>query len=193
MENRIEAVVVGASAGAVEALSVILPCLPQDLAVPIVCVVHLPGQHRSLLPELYGKSSKVKVKEAEDKEPLEPGTVYFAPPDYHLLIDQGPALTLSVDDPVNFSRPSIDVLFESASDVFGERMMGIVLSGANADGARGLSAICAAGGMGLVQSPDSAYCAAMPDAALRACPNAEVLTLEQIANRVVEAGGRLVG
>ena len=96
------------------------------------------------------------VCEAADKEPVRPGTVYFAPPDYHLLIDAGPSLALSADELVNYSRPSIDVLFESAADVYGARLLGIILTGANEDGAAGLAAVHAAGGITIVQEPDSA-------------------------------------
>jgi two-component system chemotaxis response regulator CheB len=130
------------------------------------------------------------VREAQDKEPVVPGTVYFAPPDYHLLVDKGPLLMLSVDDPVHYARPSIDVLFESAEDIFGERLLGIILSGANEDGAAGLRAIHAAGGIAVVQQPQGAYATLMPEAALLSTPQAKVLTLTEIADLLRTLGSR---
>jgi two-component system chemotaxis response regulator CheB len=120
------------------------------------------------------------VKEAEDKEPIQPGTVYFAPPDYHLLIDRGPAFALSSDEPVHFSRPSIDVLFDSAADIYGERLIGVILTGANQDGAEGLAAIGHAGGRTVVQDPVSAAVAYLPEAALQEGPVDFVLSLAQL-------------
>ena len=132
-----EAVVIGASAGALEALSSLLPALPSDYRLPILIVVHLPPDKTSLLAELLRARCAIRVREAEDKEPIEPGVVYFAPPDYHLLVEQDRRLSLSDDEPVLFSRPSIDVLFESAADAYGGGLIGVVLTGANSDGANG--------------------------------------------------------
>jgi two-component system chemotaxis response regulator CheB len=130
------------------------------------------------------------VCEAADKEPVRPGTIYFAPPDYHLLIDEGPCLALSADEPVNYSRPSIDVLFESAADVYGARLLGIILTGANEDGAQGLAAVHAAGGVAIVQQPDSAQVKQMVAAALNRNPASQVLDLEGISAvlRTLDAG-----
>ncbi|MCC2671503.1 MAG: cheB 2 [Armatimonadetes bacterium] len=164
----IEVIVIGASAGAVEALSLLLPPLPADFPVALLIVVHLPRDRDSLLAELLGARCRVKVKEAEDKERIEGGTVYFAPPDYHLLVEPDRSLSLSVDEPVRYSRPSIDVLFESAADVYGERLLGIVLTGANSDGAQGLRTVCEAGGKAIVQAPETASAPFMPQAALGA-------------------------
>ncbi len=183
-----EAVVVGASAGAVEALSVILPALPAGYALPVLVVVHLPPDRRSIMPELFGPKCRVAVKEAEDKEPLAAGTVYFAPPDYHLLVEPDRRLSLAGDEPVLYSRPSIDVLFETAADAFAAALAAVVLTGASSDGARGLRAVCAAGGTAIVQDPVAAYATAMPHAALDACPGAAVMTLGQIAALLASLG-----
>jgi len=129
----------------------------------------------------------VDVREAEDKEPLEAGTVYFAPPDYHLLVELDRRLSLSSEEPVLYSRPSIDVLFESAADAYGSGLVGVVLTGANSDGARGLRAVRDAGGVALVQRPDQAQVAAMPQAALDACPGAVPLSLDEIASFLIAA------
>lgn len=186
------AIVIGASAGAIQALLGILPALPGDFALPVIVVVHVPPGRRSELATLFAAKCQLAVCEAEDKEPITAGTVYFAPPDYHLLVErsEGPChtLSLSTDAPVFFSRPSIDVLFESAADAYGSNLMAIVLTGANEDGARGLKAVAEAGGRVYVQDPQAAYARAMPDAALAACSGAHVLSLSQIADRLLEAG-----
>lgn len=175
------AVVIGGSAGSVEALSVLLPALPAGLQAAVLVVLHLPRNRPSLLCNIFRSRCALPLREAEDKEPIVPGTVYFAPPDYHLLVDDGPALALSVDAPVHYSRPSIDVLFESAADAYGPRLVGMVLSGANHDGARGLAAIGAQGGLALVQHPDSASVRTMPEAALARTPAAQSLAPQQMA------------
>jgi len=176
----IDAVVIGASAGGVEVLSVLLAMIPADCRVSFFIVIHIPRERPSLLPELFAARCALPVREAEDKEPVQPGTVYFAPPDYHMLIDRGPALALSGDEPVHFSRPSIDVLFDSAADIYGERLMGLILTGANQDGAEGLAAVGRAGGRTVVQEPDSAAVPFLPRAALEAGPVDAVLSTEQL-------------
>jgi len=174
-------IVIGASAGAVDALSAILPTLPAGYPFPILVVIHVPPDRASALPDIFAKKSRLNVKEAEDKEPLCAGTVYFAPPDYHLLVEPDGRASLSNEEQVHYSRPSIDVLFESAADSCGEAVVGIVLTGANDDGAAGLRAIHAAGGTAVVQEPAEAMAEAMPLAALAACPDARVLTLESLS------------
>lgn len=179
--RRFDAIVIGASAGGVEALSVLLPALSPAFDAPVFVVLHLPRDRPSLLVELFRRKCALQVREAQDKEPPRPGTVYFAPPDYHLLIDSGPQMALSVDAPVHFSRPSIDVLFESAADVYRGRLLGIVLTGANDDGADGLHAVLRAGGVAWVQDPRTAHMALMPSAAIARNPGATVLALAAIA------------
>jgi two-component system chemotaxis response regulator CheB len=178
---RTRVVVLGASAGAMEALNQILPQLPADFPVPVLSVIHLPSRTPSLLASLFSARSRVRICEAEDKMPLEPGVVYFAPPDYHLLIESPGMLALSIDAPVQFSRPSIDVLFHSAAQAFREGTLGILLSGANDDGAAGLVAIAAAGGRVWVQEPATASARVMPEAALRRVATALAMTPSAIA------------
>jgi two-component system chemotaxis response regulator CheB len=180
-QRRIDAVVIGASAGGVEALMTVLPALPGDFAVPVLVVLHLPRQTPSALVEIFAPKCALPVCDAEDKAPIEPGTIYVAAPDYHLLVDQGPCVALSADETVNYSRPSIDVLFESAADFYGSRLAGIILTGANADGARGLAAIEREGGVTIVQDPQTAYASAMPAAALTQVVPHHLLTLGEIA------------
>ena len=175
-----KAVVIGASAGALEALSVILPGLPADYPLPVMVVVHIRADRHSVLATLFDAKCALPVREAQDKEPISAGTIYFAPPDYHLLVETDHTLSLSSDEPVFFSRPAIDVLFDSAADAYGEGLVGIVLSGANQDGAEGLGAVVKAGGTAIVQSPATAYAAAMPEAAIRQCPQALIMALDDI-------------
>lgn len=175
------AVVIGASAGAIQALSLILPELPADFPLPVLIVVHVPADRDNILAPLFAPRCRMAVREAEDKELALPGTIYFAPPDYHLLVEDDGSLSLSTDEPVLYSRPSIDVLFESAADAFGEALVGIILTGASTDGAAGLKTICDAGAITLVEEPETAYADTMPLAAIAACPAARVLTLDAIA------------
>jgi two-component system chemotaxis response regulator CheB len=185
-EHVPKAIAIGASAGALDALSIILPVLPRDFPLPIFLVVHLAPSRDSLLVELLRDKCLMDVQEVEDKEPIVPGTVFVAPPDYHMLVESDVHLSLSADEPVNYSRPSIDVLFESAADAYGAGLIGIILTGANDDGARGLRAIVQAGGTALVQCPEQSYAPAMPSAAIDSCPAARVLTIETIANYLLD-------
>lgn len=179
--RTLEAVVIGTSAGALEALTAILPNLPKDYPLAVMVVVHLPADKKSMLTELFVNKCQMPVKEAEDKERIRSGTIYFAPPDYHLLVEQDKSLSLSSEEPVLYSRPSIDVLFETAADAYGEGLIGVVMTGANEDGARGLKTIINAGGIGIVQSPEQAFSSTMPLAALKNCPSVPALPLDQIA------------
>ncbi len=175
------AIVMGASAGAVEALSVLLAALPADFSIPVMIVVHLPPDKKSMLASVLQAKTFLKVSETEDKSMPVSGHIYLAPPDYHLLVEKDFSLSLSSEEPVLYSRPSIDVLFETAADAYGAGLTGIILSGANSDGAAGLHAIAAAGGTALVQNPATAYATAMPNAAIAACPAAQVLSLDEIS------------
>ena len=181
MTEASHALVIGASAGAVGALLRILPALPADFPMPVLIVVHVPPDRSNALVPLLQSKCRIEVKEAEDKEPARPGVVYFAPADYHLLVENDGSLSLSSDELVNFSRPSIDVLFESAADAFGPTLTAVVLTGANGDGAHGLKAVMNLGGEGLVEDPAGAYAPMMPTSALRVCPSARVMDLDAIA------------
>jgi two-component system chemotaxis response regulator CheB len=177
----IRAVAIGASAGGVQALGELLPALSRESQAAVFVVLHLPRDRPSLLVDVFSQKCALLVREAEDKEPVIPGTVYFAPPNYHLLLDAGPQLALSADDLVNHSRPSIDVLFDSAAQVYREHLLGIILSGANEDGAEGLAAVHDAGGLTVVQEPQTAQSSAMILSALERRPADLVLDLAGIA------------
>jgi two-component system chemotaxis response regulator CheB len=183
-----KAVVIGASAGAVEALLAILPELPVTYPYPVFVVVHVPPDRRNVLVPLFEARCKITVKEAEDKEPVSSGVVYFAPSDYHLLVEEDYCLSLSSDELVNHSRPAIDVLFESAADAYGEGLIGVILTGANHDGAAGLAAVVQAGGTAIVEDPAGAHSAAMPIAALAACPSATTMSITAIVSDLLARG-----
>lgn len=179
--REVAAIVIGGSAGSVDALGQLLPALSAEVGAAVLVVVHLPRERTSRLVEVFSRKCRGRVLEADDKQPIEAGHVYFAPPDYHLLVEAGPALALSSDELIHYSRPAIDPLFESAADVYGSALLAIVLSGANEDGAQGLLAVARAGGQTFVQDPAEATAPTMPLAALQAVPESTALTLEQLA------------
>lgn len=193
MKQPIDLVVIGGSAGAIDALRRVLPELRADFAPAVAIVIHLPANGASLLPGIFERAGGPRMKYAEDKEPIEAGTIYFATPDYHLLVERGRTFALSQDERVHFSRPAIDVLFETAAEAYGEHLLGIVLSGANADGAAGLAAVAAAGGIAAVQSLDSSEMIAMPAAALHAVPAGIEVNLAALADFLRAHGAADVG
>ena len=180
----IELIVVGASAGGVSALQKLLSALPAGLPMPVLVVLHLPRDRPSGIAGLLDGGCALPVREAEDKQPLEPGTVTFAPPDYHLLVEGRDSVALSIDPPVLFSRPAIDPLFESAAEVFGSGVLAILLTGASNDGSAGVARVRAAGGQAWIQSPDDAYSPIMPAAALAHAGADAVLTLDSLCSRM---------
>lgn len=188
MSSQYEAVFIGASAGCVEALSQILPALPADFPLPIMIVVHLPPHKDSVMAELLANKSKIRVMEASDKEPVRAGHAYFAPADYHMLVEYNELLSLSNDEEVLFSRPSIDVLFDSAADAYTDAAIGIILTGANNDGAAGLAKIAERGGLCIVQNPDTAYARNMPEAAIALNQKVRILNIDEIIQTLLEIG-----
>ena len=175
-----EIAVVGTSWGGLAALHQILGALPSSFNLPIVVVQHRHKDSGQFLPRVLQDDTRLSVCEVEDKSPIVGGSVYIAPANYHVLVERG-HLSLSTDDPVAFSRPSIDVTFISAADTYRAAAVGVVLTGANSDGARGLKRIADRGGLAIVQRPDTAESPVMPAAALRFVPAARVLTLPEIA------------
>jgi two-component system chemotaxis response regulator CheB len=178
--HSFHAVIIGASAGAVEALSVLLPVLSKT-SPPVIVVVHLPSDKKSILADLFKMKCAISVKEAEDKEDIVGATVYFAPSDYHLLVEMNKRLSLSSEEPVLYSRPSIDVLFESAADAYKTKLLGILLTGGNNDGTQGMKTVLDNGGTAWIQDPQSAYASYMPESAIKICPDARIMTLIQMA------------
>jgi two-component system chemotaxis response regulator CheB len=164
--NGIQAVALGASAGGVSALLQLFHDLPVDFQIPLVCVLHLPDDRHSQLAEVFSRRLRRPVCEAQDKQPVAPGMIYFAGPGYHLSVEQDRCFSLSQEERVYFSRPAIDILFESAADAYGPALLGVLLTVANEDGARGLAQIKQLGGYTIVQDPHEAQVATMPNAAL---------------------------
>lgn len=175
-------VVIGVSAGGLAALDTILPKLDSNFSIPVLVVQHISSNSENYLPVHYDVRCVQNVKEAEDKEPIRNGTIYFAPPNYHLMVECDRSVALSIDAKVNFSRPSVDVLFETAADAFKDEVVGIVLTGGNSDGAQGLAQIKKRGGLAVVQSPESAEADAMPKAAIKAVDVDHVIPLDEIAD-----------
>lgn len=175
-----DAVVIGVSAGGLAALSAVLPAMDRNLPLAVMVVQHLsPASDDFLVRHLDGISG-LTVKEAEDKDRLHPGRVYIAPPNYHLLVERDRTLALSLEQRVNFSRPSVDVLFETASEAYLERLIGVILTGASSDGARGLAAVKKRGGVAVVQDPLTAEADAMPRAALELVEVDHIVPLQDI-------------
>ncbi|MBA3890487.1 MAG: chemotaxis protein CheB [Gemmatimonadaceae bacterium] len=181
-------VVIGTSWGGLRALKELVGALPESYGIPIVIVQHRHRDSENILAGLLQECTPLTVCEAEDKQPILAGHVFVAPPDYHLLVEHG-SLELSTEAPVRYSRPSIDVTFSSAADAYGDRAVGVVLTGANADGAQGLARIVARRGLGFVQDPAEATSPTMPAAAVTAVPEARVMTIAAIAAALGELRG----
>jgi two-component system chemotaxis response regulator CheB len=178
--RRYDAIVIAASSGGIDALRVVLGALDARLRVPVLIVQHTASENGHALCELFAAASAIPVVEAEPRQPIVGGCAYLAPPGYHLLVEAGPRAALNVDDKVCHVRPSADVLFESAADVWRSALIGVVLTGANDDGAAGMLAIRSRKGLGIVQVPDEAEMREMPEAALRLAGADHVLTLAAI-------------
>ncbi|MCO8168752.1 chemotaxis protein CheB [Pseudomonas sp. 21LCFQ02] len=176
----VQAVVIGASAGGVEALLTLTEGIAADFRLPILVVLHLPEQRSSQLAQVFQNRLPIAVHEARDKETIVAGTLYFAPAGYHLSVEDDLSLSLSQEDKVFHSRPSIDILFESAADAYGPGLAGVLLTGANDDGARGLARIRALGGLTVIQNPQTAVARTMPEAGLRLQTPDYLLSLPEI-------------
>ncbi|MDP9194276.1 MAG: chemotaxis protein CheB [Acidobacteriota bacterium] len=183
--KRYELIVIGCSMGGMHALQIIFNALPKDFPTPIAVVQHRYRTSNEGLPAFLRRHTQLQVVDTTDKEWIKPGTVYLAPANYHLYVERG-ELSLSVDEAVAYSRPSIDVLFESAADAYGSGLIGVVLTGANADGARGAERIKKRGGFVIVQDPATAESPAMPSAAIDAARVDRILPLDRIGPFLVE-------
>jgi two-component system, chemotaxis family, protein-glutamate methylesterase/glutaminase len=189
-KNKYSAIVIGASAGGIASIKALLQPLPHNFPAPIIIVQHVfqgidPRLHRDWL-NYYNSQLNLKVKEAEVYEPILPSTVYFAPPGYHLVVEPDKSFSINVDERVNYSRPSIDVLFETAADVFGKKLVGIILSGNNIDGAQGLLRIKQVGGLTIVQNPEETEFSVMPQNAMLITNPHYVLNISEITRILVQ-------
>ena len=175
-----DVVLIGGSTGSLEVLLQALPALKPPLSFALVIILHRKNSTDSTLANLLSLKTSMALTEVDDKDPIRPGAIYLAPADYHLLIEQDRTFSLDDSEKVNYSRPSIDVTFESAADVYGPSLVGILLSGANADGTAGLIAIKKAGGITVAQHPDTALVAFMPQQAISNATIDHVLDLKQL-------------
>lgn len=182
----IRLITIGASYGGMDALKTVIRQLPPSFKTPMLVVLHIGNNQIKTLISILNTTKNFHVKEAEEKELIQTGTIYFAPPNYHLQVEDQFSLSLSTDEKVNFSRPSIDVLFETAAWNFGPEVLGIVLTGANSDGAEGLETIKKYGGITLVENPETAFSDTMPRAALSRFAPDYVVNLDEIAKTMVE-------
>lgn len=178
--KTIKAIVIGTSAGGLDALSKLLCGLPVNFPIPVLVVIHLPPNKISAIADILNEKCSLHVVEAGDKTTITQGYIYFAPPNYHMLVEKDSSLSLSTEAPVQYSRPSIDVLFETAADAYGKNLLGIVLTGANSDGANGLKKVIDSGGEGIIQNPEEAEIPSMPRAAILKCPTAAIKNLQDI-------------
>ena len=181
-----KAIVVGTSYGGLEALDVILPALQKGFPLPVIIVLHIGDHSNETFINHMNSVCALEVKEAEGNEPIRPGVIYFAPPNYHLQVEDDFTFSLSTAEKLNFSRPSIDVLFESAAWVYTKSLIGVILTGANSDGANGMKIIKELGGKTIIQNPCSALSPAMPRAALKISKPEIRLKLEDIAAKLIE-------
>lgn len=182
LKRRYEAVVIGTSAGGLQALSGILSRLPARYPIPLVVVQHRARDSQYLLEEILQSKCSIPIRQANEKEKAKGNAVYFAPPDYHLMIETDRTFSLSLDLPVRFSRPSIDVLFESAAHCYGDKLIGIILTGANDDGAAGIAAIAGCGGLTIAQNPNEAAFPYMVQASINTKSVGYVWSLATIGN-----------
>ncbi|MCE3227902.1 MAG: chemotaxis protein-glutamate methylesterase [Bacteroidetes bacterium] len=180
MAHKYKAIVMGCSAGGLSLMKELLPALPSDFTLPIIIVQHISANSDNIWVHLLNTMSRLHIKEINEKDLIQPGNVYVAPPNYHVLVENDETFSLSVDEKVNYARPSIDVLFESASHVYKDQLIGIVFTGSNHDGAAGLRKIKEGGGLTIVQEPSTAEYSSMPLAAIAATKTDHILPLEKI-------------
>ena len=183
---RYEAIVIGVSSGGLNAMKILFSLLPADFSMPIIVVQHVGARSENVWIQLLNNHCKVEIKEADEKEKIEKGKIYVAPPNYHLLIEKNKTFSLTVDERVNYARPSIDVLFETASEAYQTHLIGVVLTGANNDGSNGIKCIKERGGLTIVQQPDTAESSYMPASAIATSKPDYILPLEEIIKLLIE-------
>lgn len=191
---KYKAVVMGASAGGIGAISAILSSLRKDFLIPMIIVQHISNRSDNYITEYFNKLCNITVKEADDKEEIRPGFVYLAPPNYHLLIEKSFTFSLSTEEKVNYARPSIDVLFETAADAYREKLIGVILTGANSDGSKGMKRIRDYGGITIAQDPSTAEFATMPVATIKSGKVDYILSVKEIGEFLnsISVGGNYI-
>jgi len=183
---KYEAIVIGVSSGGMTALKFIFSTLPADFSIPIIIVQHVSARSDNEWIGLLNSKSNLTIKEADEKDKIETGNVYIAPANYHLLIENDKTFSLTIDEHVNFARPSIDVLFESAAEAYKDRLIGVVLTGSNNDGAKGIKRIKELGGMVIIQDPETAESSTMPESAIAVVQPDYILSLEEIVQLLIK-------
>ena len=183
--SRFEAVVIGVSAGGINALTQIVSCFPANFNIPVFIVQHISPKSDNYLVDILQKAGKLKVKEADEKEQIEGGVIYLAPPNYHILIEDNRTISLSTEERVAYARPSVDVLFEAAAFTYTSKLIAVILTGANSDGAEGLKTVKDLGGTVIVQNPSSAEVNSMPVAAINSVNVDYVLDLHEVGPKIV--------
>src|ERR1017187_5941580 len=183
---RYEAIVIGVSSGGMNAMKVMFSLLPKDFNTPIIIVQHISARSDNRWIKLLNNNSNLCIKEADEKEKIEKGTIYFAAPNYHLMIEKNKTFSLTIDERVNYARPSIDVLFESAADAYKDKLIGVVLTGSNNDGTNGIKRIQECGGLTIIQNPETAESDYMPASAIAAIKPDYILSLEDITELLLK-------
>jgi two-component system chemotaxis response regulator CheB len=181
-----EAIVIGVSSGGMNAMKIMFSLLPTDFNIPIIIVQHISPRSDNQWITLLNDKSSLHIKEADEKEKIEKGKIYIAPPNYHLLIEKNKTFSLTIDERVNFARPSIDVLFESAAEVYKNKLIGVILTGSNNDGTEGMKRIKEYGGLTIAQDPETAESAFMPASVIAAMQVDQVLSLDGIINLLIK-------
>lgn len=183
---KYEAIVIGVSSGGMNAMKIMFFHLPKNFSTPIIIVQHIGARSDSYFIKLLNKQSKVSIKEADEKEKIERGNIYIAPPNYHLMIESDATFSLTIDERVNYARPSIDVLFESAAIAYKDKLIGVILTGSSSDGSLGLKKIKEYGGVTIAQDPKTAESAYMPAAAIAVVQMDFILSLEEIIKLLIK-------
>jgi len=181
-----EAIVIGTSSGGINALKFLFSALPIDFSIPIIIVQHISPRSDNQWIKLLNINSKLYLKEADEKEKIEHGKVYIAPPNYHLMIERNKTFSLTIDERVNYSRPSIDVLFESAAEAYKNKLIGVILTGSNNDGTNGIKRIQECGGLIIAQDPETAESSYMPASAIATNQPDYILSLEEITALLIK-------
>lgn len=187
-----KAIVIGTSSGGMNALKLLFSALPVDFSIPIIIVQHISPHSDNQWIKLLNNNSKLYLKEADEKEKIENGKVYIAPPNYHLMIERNKTFSLTIDERVNYSRPSIDVLFESAAEAYKNKLIGVILTGSNNDGTKGIKRIKEFGGLTIAQDPATAESSYMPASAIAAIQPDYILSLEDITELLIKLDKRML-
>ena len=189
---KYEAIVIGVSSGGMNAMKVIFSLLPKNFITPIIIVQHIGARSDNQWIKLLNNNSNLYLKEADEKEKIEYGKVYIAPPNYHLMIEKNKTFSLSIDERVNYSRPSIDVLFESAAEAYKNKLIGVILTGSNNDGTEGIKRIKEYGGLAIIQNPETAESAYMPKSAIAAIQPDYILSLEDMTELLIKLDKQII-